>query len=278
MTNLGENITFHRRKMGLTQEALGAAGGVSMQAVSKWENGGLPDTALLPAIARALETSIDALFGMDASLADVEQAIASELTALAQGKRMRRSFELCWAIERSMFGERALESADAVSRYISRENEMHSQMLTDTGITLMKLDRASHYFFLSPEPEEGWGKRLVNPDAHTKLFAFLSQRDVYDLLVFLYKRDKNPFTLKLIEAQLSIPAERGREILKHFDEYELVLIKQLELDDESIEVFTSAARPSLIGLLTFANEMCNPPTSFSWYNGNRDQPFFRTEA
>ena len=78
-----ENLRELRRKKNLTQEQLAnlvnvrcqmtqefvaEALGVSRQAVSKWETSDtLPDTALLPKIARALDTSIDALFSYHSS-------------------------------------------------------------------------------------------------------------------------------------------------------------------------------------------------------------------
>ncbi|HML46193.1 MAG TPA: helix-turn-helix transcriptional regulator [Clostridia bacterium] len=274
MASLGENIALYRRKKGLTQEALGEAAGVSMQAVSKWENGGLPDATLLPAIAKTLGVSIDALFGLEAS-ADVEQAIAKDVGSLPRGERMTRAFELCWALERAIAGNKEIEDEDNIHRYIGKDNNTFSQMIDDSGITLMKLDRSNHYFFLSPEPEDGWNKRLENREAHTKLFALLSHPDVYDLLAFIYRRDQNPFTVRLIEKQLSIPPERSREILKDLAEYRLVKRSQLELDDETVEVYTSEASPSLIGFLIFANEMCSPPGNFSCYCHWRERPYFK---
>ena len=37
---LGKRIVFHRKRLGLTQDALAELMGVIAQAVSKWENGG----------------------------------------------------------------------------------------------------------------------------------------------------------------------------------------------------------------------------------------------
>ena len=60
---LGTNIACYRRRAGLTQDMLSMQMGVSMQAVSKWERGiSLPDVSLLPALAKALDVTIDALF------------------------------------------------------------------------------------------------------------------------------------------------------------------------------------------------------------------------
>ena len=62
---LGDNIARFRKAAGLTQEELGTTVGVSAQAVSRWECGGAPDVALLPAVADALGVTIDALFGRE---------------------------------------------------------------------------------------------------------------------------------------------------------------------------------------------------------------------
>ena len=40
---IGGQITKYRKELGMTQEELGKAVGVSTQAVSRWENGGAPD-------------------------------------------------------------------------------------------------------------------------------------------------------------------------------------------------------------------------------------------
>lgn len=57
---IAEQIALLRKSKGLTQQELGERIGVSFQAVSKWERGEtLPDVAVLPELAKVLETSID---------------------------------------------------------------------------------------------------------------------------------------------------------------------------------------------------------------------------
>ena len=62
--SLGNNIKKFRKELGLTQEELAGILCVTSQAVSKWESeAGLPDTAQIVPLARALNVSTDALFG-----------------------------------------------------------------------------------------------------------------------------------------------------------------------------------------------------------------------
>jgi len=61
-SKIGKQITNMRKERGFTQEGLAELLGISPQSVSKWENGhSLPETALLPHLAKALDTSIDSL-------------------------------------------------------------------------------------------------------------------------------------------------------------------------------------------------------------------------
>ena len=60
---IGKRIWEARQAKGLSQEQLGEQLGVSFQAVSTWETGKfIPDSDHLPALAKALDLSLDALF------------------------------------------------------------------------------------------------------------------------------------------------------------------------------------------------------------------------
>ena len=59
---LGARITFHRKRLGMTQDKLAEQLGVTAQAVSKWENDQTcPDITALPKLARFLGVSVDEL-------------------------------------------------------------------------------------------------------------------------------------------------------------------------------------------------------------------------
>jgi tellurite methyltransferase len=66
------NISRYRKDLGLTQENLANKLNISFQAVSKWENGqSVPDTVLLPELARILNVSVDKLLGYSSYTSDV---------------------------------------------------------------------------------------------------------------------------------------------------------------------------------------------------------------
>jgi len=68
---LAGNISRYRKDLGLTQETLADKLGITFQAVSKWETAqSVPDTMLLPKLARALNISVDKLLGYDISTDD----------------------------------------------------------------------------------------------------------------------------------------------------------------------------------------------------------------
>lgn len=60
VSKIAQQIAMLRKAKGITQNELGERVGISFQAVSKWERGEtLPDIAILPDLAKVLETSID---------------------------------------------------------------------------------------------------------------------------------------------------------------------------------------------------------------------------
>ncbi|MBE6705290.1 MAG: helix-turn-helix transcriptional regulator [Ruminococcaceae bacterium] len=72
--SVGQIIKFYRKEKGFTQSELAEIIGVSIQAVSKWENDvGMPDISQIVPLARALHISTDTIleFNKDAELEDI---------------------------------------------------------------------------------------------------------------------------------------------------------------------------------------------------------------
>ena len=72
--SVGQIIKFYRKEKGFTQSELAEIIGVSIQAVSKWENDvGMPDISQIVPLARALHIFTDTIleFNNDAELEDI---------------------------------------------------------------------------------------------------------------------------------------------------------------------------------------------------------------
>ena len=81
MDNLktGEVISKRRKELGLTQNQLAKSLNISFQAVSKWENGtAYPDIEMLPKLAAALGTTVDALLGYSSVVTDYDKRYNTE--------------------------------------------------------------------------------------------------------------------------------------------------------------------------------------------------------
>lgn len=67
-------ISKRRKELGLTQNQLAGSLNISFQAVSKWENNiALPDVEMLPKLAAALHTTVDALLGYSSVVTDYDR-------------------------------------------------------------------------------------------------------------------------------------------------------------------------------------------------------------
>ena len=280
--NIGLMIAELRKKNGVTQEDLAKAVGVSSQAVSKWENGGVPDVGLLPEIADFFEVSVDELFGRSVGSVNVTAAILDQIrkTKPDSEERFRTAFDLCWDIERSIFdfcsevneevvADTTIKDYEAINKPDGQQN---SCVITDYGFTQMGLANRLQYFLCVPELKDKQ-KSLFDGTDYAAFFGDLSDKDVFQAFVYLFKRDaKKAFTEHLLVKELNVSAEKAQEIVRILTKYQVVRKTQLELDDEIKEVYNLIPLPTFVGLLIFAREMIDPTHRFAYYSDNRGKP------
>lgn len=280
--NIGSVIAELRKKKGVTQEGLAKAVGISAQAVSKWENGGVPDVELLPEIADFLKISVDELLGRSAINVNITTAILDYVrtTKPDSEERFRAVFELCWDIERSIFDFCSEVNEEVVAETTVKDYEtinkpdgqQNSCVLTDYGFTQMGIANRLQYFMCVPELKDKQKSLFDNVD-YTAFFGALSDKDVFRAFVFLFSRDaKKAFTEHLLMKELHVPAEKAQEIVRILTKYQMIRTTQLELDDEIKDVYNLIPQPTFVGLLIFAREMVDPTHRFAYYSDNRSKP------
>lgn len=237
---IGEQITRYRKGRNLTQEELGKAVGVSTQAVSRWENGGAPDVALLPAIADKLGVTIDALFGReDGEKVDIHDAVARWLTGVPMKDRVDQLCRLNWTAMQSMsadFGkfpeigylescEQNLRGSDV--RYLST-----SQAWLEGGIMLDVHAEDMSFASVWPRPEKGYDAYFAPRDLYRKLFAVLSRPWCLELLEYLHSQKFRMYVPENLARVLKLPLEEVRTILDELCELRVVRKEELQLEEK----------------------------------------------
>lgn len=161
---IGKQIAAIRKKNGIKQEELANFVGVSTQAVSKWENGGVPDTELLPKIADFFSVSIDSLFGKDtAEYGNLQKALVQNIIDTPKELSFKAAFDSCWDIERALFscmcpefGGCIPDEGDDIEDYeksLGASEQHYSSIMSDYGFTRMGIANRLQYFLLVPEVE-----------------------------------------------------------------------------------------------------------------------------
>lgn len=276
---IGTRIAALRKERGVKQEELANYVGVSAQAVSKWENGGAPDTELLPRIADFFEVSLDFLFGRSAAeCGDLRTGILNKLTETAESECFRTAFELCWDIERSLFGSADPSTWDSIAdneKELGEHDQVYSSVVRDSGFTRMGVANRLQYFLLVPDTKDA-ESAFFNGIDYVSLFADLSDKDVFDACVMLCRRENqaSSFTPKLFVKNLGVDENKAQEIIKVLNKYGLLYSAHIEMDDEIETVYRVTYNiSSFVALLIFARELIDPPHSFNYYNGGRSKPY-----
>ena len=274
---IGKKIASMRKEKGIKQEELANYVGVSTQAVSKWENGGVPDTELLPKIADFFGVSVDSLFGRNITdYSDLRSALIKKICDTPRDERFKLVFNYCWDMERALMPSGHTIEDSSIEDYekeISTDAQHYSSIMQNDGFTRMGIANRSQYFLIVPDPKST-DKAYFNGIDYPSFFKDISDNDFWNACVYLNKRDyKKAFTTALFTNKLGINDEKAGDILSKLKKYKMVCSTQIEMDDEIQTVYHFNPTPSFIALLIFAREIIDKPEIFAYYSGGRDTPY-----
>lgn len=271
LETIGAQIAKLRKEKGVIQEELAKFVQVSPQAVSKWENGGVPDTELLPKIADYFEVSLDELFGRTLTdYKNLETAILNRLLSCETDEMIGVMFRLCLAVQNAVSGGTLMKNYEEMLH--PDVNRMYSAMQTDNGFTQMAINHLP-YFIIVPDDAKNQDLLFDKVD-FVSFFELLSDRKTFDALLFLYKRPSNKaFTPNLLVKNLSVSYEAACDIIKSLHKYNILSVTQIEMDDETQEIYTFEPNPAFPCLLLFAYEMIKPSKGYFGYYANRRRPY-----
>ena len=270
MITIGKQISYLRKKSGKNQSELADYVGVSTQAVSKWENGGVPDVELLPKIAEFFSVSIDSLFGRN--FCDLNEAIVK----IPKEDQFKIFFDYCWYMECAINGEDTCMSVKAVEEKANNENtQVYSGVVTDYGFTRMGLSSSLQYFLLVPDIVNT-EKAFFDGTDYTGFCKDFSDKYVFDICVFLYKREDNStFTEYYVAKETKFTEDDVNRALTILEKYKLVSKSQIEIDNEVKTVYHFKPNPAFIAFLIFAKEMIEVPGLFTCYGVYTKKPYLK---
>ena len=274
MNTLSRQIKAFRIKKGMTQEQLGAAVGVTMQAVSKWERGGTPDIELLPALADILGVSIDELFGRQKK--SLEETISEVIYAVDSKNSYDYAFELCWAI----FSGLAHISGNIRGRHDLKPEEgdldrcYFSKLITDGGIACARIAPGFRTFFLMPEPKGSLRDKLADIESLQKLFEAFADADLLKILFNLYTRPNTPVDATFVSKQTGIPLKRVEAIMDVLCRNQLLFRSFGTTARGDIAFYLFNQESAVIPLLCFANEIQTTDMRDLVVDFSRTKPLF----
>lgn len=274
---IGNKIRELRMSRNMTQAELGDAVGVSMQAVSKWERGGTPDIDVLIAIARYFGSTMDELLGLvpdrSGQLSDV--LFSTMLHSTAQNK-MEEATDYCWSIFKGMSGLPSVQDYNYSSAPAGDVENSRCRVSNNNGISFFLASEDAKMFALAPEPEEGFGSLLGRDADFVELFGFLSDPDVYRLLLFICSRPQLLFSKRLATHATKIPEPKVKKVFQEFEKRGWLVKESADLDRGTMVLYRTACKEHVIFFLLFAREMMiNPKFWYLTCASKRTEPLLR---
>lgn len=252
--SFSKNLAKFRKRCGMTQSQLAAKLSVTPQAVSKWENGSLPDTEFLPAIASALGVSLDLLFGLrsEREMPDLEQLIVDTIRQTPKEERADRIMCLFHAIMSAFLDYRLSKL-----RYPEDlELVTYDEVRTDFERMIARLNDDMKFFCFVKIPEEGINSYTAVTDEMLRLFRMLSDRDAVNIIHYLGCGARNHMqTLEVISAKLSIPIEKVTDVMGQLDRFGLVWRVSAEFTEDVPLIYGFTNSSPLILLLVLAKSL-----------------------
>ena len=259
-----------RKAKDMKQEELAAAVGVSPQAVSKWEQGGLPDAALLPAIADALGVSIDALFGRQ----------KEELSFY--DRFLQHMYEVHWhdvIEELYRIGQLCGASVCRVEKYneflFSHADEStYTEGALDEGFFQGRLHEKQPYFLLIPEPKEGYESAVPYGEAFVHLYEVLASPNALKAMYYIMSEQNAYFDAEAMAAALSVSTEEASKIIDGLVSINVVSQASFATGTQSKTIYQGKAYIEFIAFLYFSSMLMNRPTHFIYQINDRSKPWF----
>lgn len=275
-SKVGNKIRSLRKSKNLTQEQLGDALGVSMQAVSKWECGSNPDIDMLIKLAKYFSVTTDSLLGLKSNNADdIEATLFEDINSTHPNYQLEKACRYCWSMFKAMSAMPALKDDEYCKVPPDDMICSQSRVTLEKGLASMSAIEDFHYFIVMPEPEDGYTVALSDIDTYTAFFKRLSDPKKLKMLSYLYSLESTLFSAKKAANDLDLDINCIKDILIEFEEVDWIFKESATLSEYDVDLYRPNNTSAFIPLLRFATEMIKMPNLFYISYIERKTPFLR---
>lgn len=249
-----KNLVKYRKTCGLTQGQLAAKLNVTPQAVSKWENGSLPDSELLPKISGILGVSLDVLFGIKQEQAEQEldQLIIQKIRQTPPKERADLIMQLYYTAI-SAYNDYTLSAAKYPENL---ELETYAELKTDYECSIARLNDDLKYCCFLKIPENGVNSYTEANENMIYLFQTLANRDAIEIIHYLGSCYRNRMqSLEFISRQVNIPVNRVKKIMDNLDRLGIVWRVSADISDTPTIIYGYGHNTPLTCLLVIAKSI-----------------------
>ncbi len=290
---VGKMIAAFRERTGISQGDFGKRLNVSAQAVSRWERGGMPDTALLPKIAEVIGCSLDDLYDIStARTKTMEELLTQELRDTPPEQRMQRAVQLAWHLMKlngsTVVGDSAdptfaaataCEDADKDDRSSARvQQPTNCYISSDKGLMYASVAAKFKYVMFMQEPDDGFASIMNGIDDYQKLFSLFGKE--HRLAVYLLGFSLPPnkqFTLDYVCTQLGLSRELAQEILDELCEYRMLNYLSIQAAEHCVDTYAVPENAAIVPFLYFGKTLMRDGKSYVLCARLRESPLFRAE-
>ena len=259
---IGNIIRDLRISRNLTQAELGRVVGVSMQAVSKWERGGLPDIGVLIVLADFFHVSLDEMLGRKTSNeCSTNDVIYNTVLHAAPEETFERACGFCWS---AVKGTTGIPDIEAMGYNATRGLEnSRCRISTNQGIAYGILTEDLHMVSILPEPKDGFGSILGDLEQYAELFRLLSDPETLLLFRFLGTRTQTLFSQHLAVQETGISESKVSQVFDAFCQRGWLSKETADTASGPMTLYRAFFQPSFIFFQLYARELLVNPRF--WY-------------